>query len=50
MRTLLATIGLFLVMVGVAAADSDKVWIPAVMVGVGIILVKLSMPAKEEEE
>ena len=50
MRALMTGIGLLLVMAGVAAADSEKLWIPAVMIAVGIVMIKLSMPAKEDED
>lgn len=50
MRMLLAAVGVLFVMTGVAAADSEKLWVPAVMVAVGLVLVKLSMPTREEDE
>ena len=50
MRALMTGIGLLLVMAGVAAADSEKLWIPAVMIAVGIVMIKLSTPAREEDE
>lgn len=47
---MMAVIGIFLVMVGAAMADSDKMWVPAIMVGVGLVLIKLAALEQRNEE
>lgn len=38
---MISTIGMALILVGVAAADSDNVWIPLALTAAGFLLLKL---------
>lgn len=47
---MMALIGLILVMLGASLGDSENVLVPAVMVGVGLVLIKLAALEQKSEE